>query len=496
MISERLRAPVAPKSPFRHGAAAPAPSHSEPNPRRPRASRVLGLCAFCFARANPLPRIRRTVRGSKRTEEVKVDKGLWMACLAAIPGSFQYGFGLSVINVPQAAVCRSLGLAQTSLTWSSLVAVLSPSGLLGAWLAPSAVRRLGLVTALCGTSIFFLISGALFPFAAQAAARSQLLATALFASGRVVAGLGAGAATVFVPLYLGRIAPLQLRGAVGNLHQVAIVLGLLVAQLAGAALPWPRTLALAALFGALQLLLMPWLREVPEETTDSESQAPIGGFGALGSSELRRPMAMAVALMALQQYCGINGVWYYSTSFFTEAGLPNPLAGTLVSSAIFMVATLVAVPLIEKAGRRSLLLRGQTSAAIALSILTASLCAKAAGGLGFTDGLLNGATLMSVIAFVVSFAISLGPIPWQIANEIFPLRCRAEAQCVIASLCEIFSASVALGFPVLQRILGARLAFLPSVVVLLLGYLYVRKNLPETKNREVKDILSDFNRRR
>ncbi|CAL1129035.1 unnamed protein product [Cladocopium goreaui] len=80
-------------------------------------------------------------------------------------------------------------------------------------------------------------------------------------------------------------------------------------------------------------------------------------------------------------------------------------------------------------------------------------------------------------------------------NEIFPLRCRAEAQCLIASLCEIFSASVALGFPVLQQSLGAPLAFTPSIAVLAAGFAYVSRKLPETKNREVEDILADFNQR-
>ena len=99
------------------------------------------------------------------------------------------------------------------------MAILSPSGLLGAWLGPAVVRRMGLVRALCSTAAFFLVSGVMFPLSAKAAHSSLSLAYTLFALGRVVAGIGAGAATVFVPLYLGQIAPLELRGAIGNLHQ-------------------------------------------------------------------------------------------------------------------------------------------------------------------------------------------------------------------------------------------------------------------------------------
>ena len=152
-------------------------------------------------------------------ESPKLRNKLWWACLAALPGSFQYGWGLSVINVPQASICSSLALAEGSLAWSVLVAILSPSGLIGAWLGPAIVRRLGLVRALRSTAAFFLVSGALFPMSAQAASTNLPLAYVLFALGRVIAGVGAGAATVFVPLYLGQIAPLELRGAIGNLHQ-------------------------------------------------------------------------------------------------------------------------------------------------------------------------------------------------------------------------------------------------------------------------------------
>eukprot|EP00435_Cladocopium_sp_Y103_P012300 s2023_g3.t1 len=105
-------------------------------------------------------------------------------------------------------------------------------------------------------------------------------------------------------------------------------------------------------------------------------------------------------------------VWYYSTEFFTQAGLPNPLAGSLLSSVIFMFATLASVPLIEKVGRRPLLLRGQIGAATSLALLTAALLANMAGFGAWTIQI----TLAAVIGFVVSFAISLGPIPWQIAR--------------------------------------------------------------------------------
>ncbi|CAK8986686.1 unnamed protein product, partial [Durusdinium trenchii] len=326
-------------------------------------------------RSRPLSHVKRIAHIARSSTDRQWR--LWMACAAAVPGSFQYGFGLSSINVPQAGICRSLHLAPTSFTWSALVAILSPSGLLGAWLAPVAVSRLGLLRCLRSTSFFFIISGLIFPLAhhVSVSASTATVPLWLFALGRVVGGFGAGAATVFVPLYLGQLAPLHLRGAIGNLHQVAIVLGLLVAQLAGAFLPWPQALQMAAVFGMMQLCLIPFLRPVPDAVKKQETEQK--GFGALiRDPQVRRPLCMAVSLMALQQYCGINGVWYYSTEFFTEVGLPHPLAGTLISAVIFMVATLAAVPLIEKAGRRSLLLRGQLGAAFSLMFLTSSLIAK------------------------------------------------------------------------------------------------------------------------
>ncbi|CAE7767926.1 SLC2A1 [Symbiodinium sp. CCMP2456] len=461
------------------------------------------LIPRCFMAAKLSKRCTRKSQNDARREPNQRSRkcpGLWWACVAALPGSFQYGWALSVINVPQSSICASLALADSSFAWSLLVAILSPSALLGAWLGPAVVRRFGLVRALRSTAAFFVISGLLFPLSAKAASSSLSLAYGLFALGRIVAGIGGGAATVFVPLYLGQIAPLELRGAIGNLHQVAIVFGLLVAQLAGASLSWPCALALAASFGIVQILLMPRLLGIQEQRAqESDGTEAIGantGFQALlTDSRVRRPLYMAIILMALQQYSGINGIWFYSTEFFARAGLSNPLAGTLLSSLVFMLATFLSVPLIEQAGRRALMLRGQAGALLSLSLLTMALCVKSVGCLVALQSYLNMLVVTAVLGFVTSFAISLGPIPWQIANEIFPLRCRAEAQCLIASFCEVFNASVALGFPVLQRCLGSQLAFAPSILVLLAGILVVKKNLPETKNREVEDILVDFNRR-
>ena len=190
-----------------------------------RGSGTFGLIPGCFVAPKLSKRCARKSQKDARRELHQPSRkypGLWWACVAALPGSFQYGWALSVINVPQSSICASLALADSSFAWSLLVAILSPSALLGAWLGPAVVRRFGLVRALRSTAAFFVMSGLLFPLSATAASSSFSLAYGLFALGRVVAGIGGGAATVFVPLYLGQIAPLELRGAIGNLHQAGI----------------------------------------------------------------------------------------------------------------------------------------------------------------------------------------------------------------------------------------------------------------------------------
>ena len=153
-----------------------------------------------------------------------------------------------------------------------------------------------------------------------------------------------------------------------------------------------------------------------------------GGVGALaamktlfGDRSLRLPLTIALAMSVGQQWSGINAVFFYSTSFFASAGLSNPVVGTLLASTVNVIAMCAVVPLMERLGRKRLLLLGTRGMLGSALCLTAVLVAKAAG-LAFP--VLSLLSVLTVLAFVTAFEFGPGPIAWQVGETGMPCAMR------------------------------------------------------------------------
>lgn len=208
----------------------------------------------------------------------------------------------------------------------------------------------------------------------------------------------------------------------------------------------------------------------------------------LRDRSMRRPLIISIALMYTQQLSGINAVFYYSTSFFTSAGVQDSNMGTCLVGAINVVATAVAVYLMERAGRRKLLLWGVIGMLFSAVLLTVCLVAK--GKLHDGSSAIKPLSTLSIVfvmLFVTFFELGPGPIPWSVGGEIFPEAPRATAMSFCAAHNWFANTLVALFFPSIKSGLG-NYSFVPFAVVLALALVFIYKFVPETKGRTIEEI--------
>lgn len=331
---------------------------------------------------------------------------------------------------------------------------------------------------------------------------------------RFVLGLAIGASSMCAPVYLAEIAPPDIRGTMVSLFQFCITLGILLAYVVDYTLaPHWRWMLLFGLLPALILFIgmLPspesprWLvvqgqeqnarqllrrvrtsdaavdKELDEIKTSLAQQS--GGFSELRSPRLRPALIIAVALAIFQQITGINAVIYFAPSIFKAAGFTSDVGALLATigvGTVNVLATIIALYAIDRAGRRSLLLWGITGMLIALLALGALFwMGKSAP---------SALTLISVLVFIVSFAIGLGPVFWLLAAEIFPLEVRSLGM-GIATFCN-WGANfiVALTFPILLTSLGGSIVFWLYGVFSLAALVFVYGYVPETKGKSLEQI--------
>jgi len=211
-------------------------------------------------------------------------------------------------------------------------------------------------------------------------------------------------------------------------------------------------------------------------------QEETGIFELLSHSRFRRPLVIAVLLMAFAQFSGINAIMYYSTEIFTTAGVgvKDSFAASAIVGLVNLLFTFVAIALVDKAGRRPLLLIGLTAQVIALG------CA----GWMFHTGAHGTGLLIAIVAFIAAFAMALGPIPWILCSEIFPMRIRGRAMSIATFTVWISCYAVARTFPMLNKSphVGPAITFWIYGICSALAFLFVFKMVPETKGRSLEEI--------
>jgi SP family arabinose:H+ symporter-like MFS transporter len=426
-------------------------------------------------------------------------------------GGFLFGYDTAVINGANTYLTAHFGLtpAQEGMAGASAILGCIPGAMVAGFLSD----RFGRKKLLFVCALLYAVSGLL-----SAIPRTF----PEFLTARFLSGLGIGASSMICPVYIAEIAPERWRGRLGSLFQLGIVIGIFLTlfvnktiqglggEVWNTAAGWRWMLGLEALPAAVFIGLLFTVPESPRWLTqrgrDDEALLileKVGGVvhaarelaairavameeeGRLGELFTRayfRPLLIAVLIMALSQLCGINAVIYYSTKIFAAAGAGNNAA---FSSSVWMglvnlLFTFVAIALVDRAGRRPLLLCGTAVQTVALGLV---------GWMFYSHQ--NGLPLLlCVVIYTAAFAMALGPISWILCSEIFPNKVRGRAMSVatfvIWSSCYI----VAQTFPMLNdsRAVGPAKTFWIYGAISLLSFLFALWMVPETKGRTLEEI--------
>jgi SP family arabinose:H+ symporter-like MFS transporter len=211
-----------------------------------------------------------------------------------------------------------------------------------------------------------------------------------------------------------------------------------------------------------------------------------GRLTELLQPRFRRPLVIAVGVAVIAQLSGINAVMYYSTKIFITAGVGvrDAFTATVSIGFVNLVFTLLAVALVDRAGRRPLLLIGLVFQTLSLASVAWLLDTHAAGV----------ALLFAILTFIASFAIALGPIPWLLGSEVFPAKIRGRAMSVVSFSVWVACYAVAQTFPMLNGspAVGPARTFGLYALVSALGLVFTSLWVPETKGRTLEEIESSW----
>ncbi|MGO3421547.1 MAG: sugar porter family MFS transporter [Pseudoalteromonas distincta] len=452
---------------------------------------------------------------------------IFISAVAAI-GGFLFGFDSGVINGTVSALGNAFNSSSVATGFNVASVLLGCA--LGALAAGPLADKFGRRAIMIITAIIFAIS-------AFGSGISESSAEFIFY--RLFGGLGIGAASVLAPAYIAEVAPPALRGRLATLQQLAIVLGLfaaflsnyLIADAAGSAqnilmldiaawrwMFWAELVpAVLFLIGVLFIPESPRylvaqgkvddaksvFSKISNDNVDaqisdvkrslhSDTKPSIRDLFIDGSKKVHPIVWVGVALSVFQQFVGINVVFYYGSELWQAAGFDesqslfiNVLAGTTN-----IVSTFIAIALVDKVGRKPLLLVGSIGMFISLSALTYifdSAGLDEAGKLALSDNMGTFALIMANL-FVVFFGLSWGPIVWVLLGEMFNNRIRGAALAVAASAQWIANFAITMTFPIMLANIGLAGAYGFYALSALISIFFVVKYIKETRGKTLESM--------
>lgn len=431
-------------------------------------------------------------------------------------GGLLFGYDTGVIAGALLFIGPEFGL--DSFARGLVVAAVPIGAVFGAAIAGPAADRYGRRLMILIAAVVFMV-GAL---ASAAAGGEEVLVAA-----RIVIGVAIGLASAAAPVYISEVAPPEIRGRLVSFFQLAVTVGIFSAYLVGLLFEpiegwrWMVGLgcvpALALIVGMLRMPQSPrWLvmtgddyaaratlarirddedgavEHELEEIKETLNEKP-GAWGELLEPAVKAALVVGVGLAILQQVTGINTIIYYAPTIVEATGV-NSSAGSILAAVgagfINVGMTLVAIRLLDRAGRRTLLMIGVSGMTISLFTL----------GLAFADGggestLASVVAVLSLMTFVASFAVSLGPIFWLLNAEIYPLKVRSKAAGLGTMANWIANFAVSLTFLLLVDALGETETFWLYGAIGALTLLFCWKLVPETKGKTLEEIEAVFEAR-
>uniref|UniRef100_A0A3Q3WGH7 Solute carrier family 2, facilitated glucose transporter member 4 n=1 Tax=Mola mola TaxID=94237 RepID=A0A3Q3WGH7_MOLML len=451
-----------------------------------------------------------------------------LSVFTAVLGSLQFGYNIGVINAPQKMEYNATWVHRygvpipagtlTSL-WSLAVAIFSIGGMLSSFCVGFLSEWLGRRKAMLLNNSFAFIGGSLMGLSKLCRSFEMMIL------GRFIIGVYCGLASGLTPMYVGEISPTSLRGALGTLHQLAIVTGILIAQilgleaLLGSEELWPVLLGVTVVPTVLQMSLLPFcpesprflyivrcqehqakrglrrltgrqevgdmLAEMKEEKRKMDMERKVSILELFRSPLYRQPIIISILLQLSQQLSGINAIFYYSTSIFMKAGVQSPVYATIGAGVVNCAFTVVSLFLIERMGRRTLHMLGLGGMCICAIIMTMALA--------LLDSIpwMSYVSMLSIFGFVAFFEVGPGPIPWFFVAELFSQGPRPAAMAVAG--CSNWTANFIIGmcFQYVANLCGPYV-FLIFAALLLFFLIFTFFRVPETRGKTFDQIATNF----
>jgi len=455
---------------------------------------------------------------------------LWLICLVAAMGGFLFGYDWVVVGGAKPFYEPYFQLTTPNMKgWGTSSALIGC--IFGALLCFSLSDKYG-------RKKLLILSGALFTFSAVGTA----LATDFtwFNIYRIIGGFGIGIALNLSPMYIAEMSPPHMRGKLVSVNQLMVMLGILAAQVANWRISlldtemsvdateeiirqsWNGQMGWRWMFGAeiipaflffLLMFFMPesvrWLVKNGQNKKAIDILSRVGGagyareevdliqntisnkevskvhFGDLIQPGLFKILLLGIFLAVLQQWCGMNVIFYYAADIFQAAGynIKQLMLQIVVIGTIMVLSVFVTIFVVDKVGRKFLMLLGTGSLAIIYII----------EGYLFHLGVQGIPIVILTLASVAFYSLTLAPVVWVILSEIFPNRIRGAAMSLAAVSLWIGNFSLTFSFPTIKENLGWTLNFWLYAIICIIGYFVIVHKLPETKGKsleEIEDILT------
>ena len=446
---------------------------------------------------------------------------VWSISLVVAMGGLLFGYDWIVISGADLFYEKYFALTSSfQIGWAKSCALIGC--LIGALISGALSDRLG-------RKRLLLASG--FLFTASAVGTAMANSYDAFVIWRIAGGVGIGLASNLSPIYIAEAAPAVIRGKLVSMNQLTIVIGILVAQLANwlIAEPVPRDASVqdilhswngqfgwrwmfaaetvpAVLF-LIGLCFVPesprWLVATGQKKrarrilsriggakyakgalADIETtlvrESTRGGFHELLEPRMKRILILGAALAFLQQWCGINVIFYYAKDVFAAAGyaVSDILLSIVIIGLANLVFTILAIATVDRLGRRFLMLAGWFGLAVIYVLL----------GFSHVIGLTGIPVVVLVVAAIGCYACTLAPVVWVVLSEIFPNRIRGAAMSIAVFALWTGCFTLTYSFPVLHGWLGAAGIYWTYAAICAFGYWFVWRKLPETKGKTLETI--------
>lgn len=448
---------------------------------------------------------------SLNTQNGKVSiKFVTLVSIVAALGGLLFGFDTAVVSGAIGFMKQRFSLNELEVGWA--VSSLIIGCIAGAAASGMLSDRFGRKKVLIAAAVLFIVGS--LGSAVPATFSGYIIA-------RMIGGIGIGITSTLCPLYNAEIAPARYRGRLVALNQLATVTGIFLVYFVNSGIAglgndawdinsaWRWMFGVGVVPGVLFLVLLLFVPESPrwlikqgrpaealpillkihgddlarQEVLDIKAsfKQENASLRQLFSPGLRTALIVGVALAVLQQVTGINAIMYYAPEIFKEtgAGANASLIQTILVGLINFLFTIVALWLIDKVGRKALLLVGSALMAVSLFVIGIAFHG------GHTSGLL---VLVFILVYVAAFAISLGPVVWVLLSEIFPNRIRGRATAIASMSLWAADYIVSQSFPPMLGSAGPAMTFWIFGILSVVTFLFTWRVVPETKGKSLEEI--------